>query len=69
MGWSLEQAAVVKRYMTIASVFAVVGVLFGVFLLASGNSGGWVFLAIIVIPYLGVALFLKNMRKEQPGQP
>lgn len=68
VGWSLEQRAVVKRYMAITTVFAIVGVLFGVFLIASGNSGGWVFLALIVVIYAGVALFLNSMKNKQPGR-
>ncbi|MHB9756549.1 hypothetical protein ACYBSK_19445 [Streptomyces sp. BYX5S] len=68
VGWSLEQRAVVKRYMAFATVFAVVGVLLGVFLIVSGNSGGWTFLGLIVVIYAGVAIFLNNMRKKQPGK-
>ncbi|MFD6618762.1 hypothetical protein ACFWFB_26255 [Streptomyces albidoflavus] len=68
VGWSLEQPAGIKRYMAIATGFAMVGVVLGVFLIASGNSGGWTFLGLIVVMYAGVALFLNTMRKKQPGQ-
>ncbi|MFF6904780.1 hypothetical protein ACFY9Q_02415 [Streptomyces sp. NPDC012389] len=47
VGWTMEQRAAVKRYVQIAAVFAVLGVAFSVFLIISGNSGGWGLLAII----------------------
>jgi hypothetical protein len=53
--------------MAITTCFAVVGILFGVFLIASGNSGGWIFLALVVVIYAGLAMFLNIMRKKQPG--
>lgn len=31
----------VKRYVQFAAAFAVAGIAFSVFLIASGNSGGW----------------------------
>lgn len=43
----MEQRAAVKRYLQFASVFAVIGLAFSIFLIASGNSGGWALLGIL----------------------
>ncbi|MFI9054195.1 hypothetical protein OH828_12935 [Streptomyces anulatus] len=47
VGWTMEQRAAVKRYVQFAAAFAVAGIAFSVFLIASGNSGGWGLLGII----------------------
>ncbi|MFJ9888105.1 hypothetical protein ACIQRW_19875 [Streptomyces sp. NPDC091287] len=47
VGWTTEQRAAVKRYVQFAAAFAVAGIALSVFLIASGNSGGWGLLAII----------------------
>ncbi|MFJ1802529.1 hypothetical protein [Streptomyces sp. NPDC088180] len=47
VGWTMEQRAAVKRYVQFAAVFAVAGIALSVFLIASGNSGGWGLLGII----------------------
>ncbi|WP_405695405.1 hypothetical protein [Streptomyces sp. NBC_01185] len=47
VGWTMEQRAAVKRYLQFASVFAVIGLAFSIFLIASGNSGGWALLGIL----------------------
>ncbi|MFH9610883.1 hypothetical protein [Streptomyces sp. NPDC017448] len=47
VGWTMEQRAAVKRYVQFAAVFAVLGVAFSIFLIISGNSGGWALLGIL----------------------
>ncbi|MFJ9107247.1 hypothetical protein [Streptomyces sp. NPDC102283] len=47
VGWTMEQRALVKRYVQFAAAFAVIGIALSVFLIASGNSGGWGLLGII----------------------
>ncbi|MEU4921661.1 hypothetical protein [Streptomyces parvus] len=47
VGWTVEQRAAVKRYVQFAAAFAVAGIALSVFLIASGNSGGWALLGII----------------------
>ncbi|MFE2976281.1 hypothetical protein [Streptomyces sp. NPDC059258] len=47
VGWTVEQRAAVKRYVQFAAAFAVVGIALSVFLIASGNSGGWALLGIM----------------------
>lgn len=47
VGWTMEQRAGVKRYVQFASACAFVGIALAIFLIVSGNSGGWALLAII----------------------
>lgn len=47
VGWTMEQRAAVRRYVQFAAVFTVLGVALSIFLIASGNSGGWALLGII----------------------
>ncbi|EGE42027.1 hypothetical protein ACIQUZ_27155 [Streptomyces griseus] len=47
VGWTAEQRAAVKRYLQFAAAFGFVGIVLSVFLIASGNSGGWALLGII----------------------
>ncbi|MFF8465380.1 hypothetical protein [Streptomyces griseus] len=47
VGWTVEQRAAVKRYLQFAAAFGFVGIVLSVFLIASGNSGGWALLGII----------------------
>lgn len=51
VGWSVEQRATVKRYMLFATILSVVGVLLSLFLILSGNKGGWIVLGMIVLMY------------------
>jgi hypothetical protein len=66
VGWSVEQRAVVKRRMLFASLFAVAGVVLSVFLIAAGNSGGWVLLVLTICIYGAVHLFVGNIKRKQP---
>ncbi|WP_237879509.1 hypothetical protein [Streptomyces sp. ICN903] len=65
VGWSVEQRAAVKRYMLFATLFAVAGTVFSIFLIVVGNSGGWVVLAMIACMYLAGFLFIGNIKREQ----
>ncbi|MFC8697227.1 hypothetical protein ACIQEY_00390 [Streptomyces parvus] len=47
VGWTVEQRAAVKRYLQFAAAFGFAGVVLSVFLIASGNGGGWALLGII----------------------
>ncbi|MEU9357724.1 hypothetical protein AB0D35_06365 [Streptomyces sp. NPDC048301] len=66
VGWSVEQRAAVKRYMQFATFFAVIGVLFSVFLIISGNSGGWALLAIVACICLVGYFFIQRGKGGQP---
>ncbi|MET9481650.1 hypothetical protein [Streptomyces sp. NPDC006638] len=66
LGWTLEQKAGVKRYFAFTSFFAIIGVIFSAFLIATGNQGGWGLLAIVVIGWGGMYAFLRNVRRSQP---
>lgn len=66
VGWSVEQRAAVKRWMLFATVFAGAGVLLSVFLIASGNSGGWALLALTLCIYGAGYHFVGNVRRRQP---
>ncbi|MFE9400082.1 hypothetical protein [Streptomyces flavidovirens] len=55
-----------KWYFTFTSFFAAVGVILSIILIAIGNQGGWGLLAITVIAWGGMFLFLRNTRKSQP---
>ncbi|MEV5341347.1 hypothetical protein AB0K93_23145 [Streptomyces sp. NPDC052676] len=68
VGWSVEQRAAVKRYMLFTTVFAVIGVAFSVFLIASGVRGGWVFLGMVVCMYAATLLFVGNVKRKQPEE-
>jgi hypothetical protein len=65
LGWSVGQRAAVKRYMLLGTVFAVAGVAFSVFLVASGEGDGWALLVMIGCMYLAALLFIRNIRREQ----
>ncbi|MCG3041399.1 hypothetical protein L7D48_12660 [Streptomyces sp. S1A] len=54
-----------KRYMLFATLFAVAGTVFSIFLIVVGNSGGWVVLAMIACMYLAGFLFIGNIKREQ----
>ncbi|MGW0559643.1 hypothetical protein ACWDZ4_03160 [Streptomyces sp. NPDC003016] len=56
----------VKRFMLFATVFAVAGVAFSVFLIVSGMSGGWILLGMIVCIYGAGRLFVGNVKHDQP---
>ncbi|MBN3929821.1 hypothetical protein IQ279_09235 [Streptomyces verrucosisporus] len=59
------QGSAVRRYMLLGTVFAVAGVAFSVFLVASGEGGGWALLVMIGCMYLAALLFLRNIGREQ----
>ncbi|MFD6274945.1 hypothetical protein ACFWFI_05130 [Streptomyces sp. NPDC060209] len=66
VGWSMEQRAVVKRYVQFATFFAVAGALFSAFLIISGNAGGWALLALIACICLVGYFFIQKGRGAQP---
>jgi hypothetical protein len=66
LGWTLEQRAGVKWYFAFTSIFAAVGVILSIILIAMGNAGGWGLLAIAAIAWGGMYLFLRNTRRSQP---
>ena len=66
VGWSLEQRAAVKRWMLFASLFAVAGTVLSIFLIAAGNTGGWVVLVMTLCIFGAVYLFVGNIKKKQP---
>ncbi len=66
LGWTLEQRAGVKWYFTFTSFFAALGMILSIILIAIGNQGGWGLLAITVVAWGGMFLFLRNTRKSQP---
>ncbi|MGD6740883.1 hypothetical protein ACOKM3_03465 [Streptomyces sp. BH106] len=64
--WSVEQRAAVKRWMLFATVFAAAGIFLSVFLIVSGNSGGWVLLVLTLCIFGAGNLFVGNIRRSQP---
>jgi hypothetical protein len=62
----MEQRATVKRYMLFAHIFTAVGVALGVFLLVSGNAGGWALLGLLIPLWLAAVLFIGSVRRDQP---
>ncbi len=62
----MEQRALVKRYLQFAAFFVVFGVAFSVFLIVSGNSGGWSLLAIIGGMSAGGYYFVQKGRGGRP---
>ncbi|MEU0127684.1 MULTISPECIES: hypothetical protein [unclassified Streptomyces] len=66
VGWSVEQRAAVKRYLQFAAVFAVLGVAFSVFLIASGNAGGWALLGIVACIAVVGYFFIQKGKGGQP---
>jgi FtsH-binding integral membrane protein len=66
VGWSLEQRAAVKRWMLFAYIFAFAGVILSAFLIATGNSGGWVVLFMTLCIFGALYMFIANIKKKQP---
>ncbi|MEU3556219.1 hypothetical protein [Streptomyces fragilis] len=66
LSWTMEQRATVKRYMLLATLFTVAGVALGVFLVASGNAGGWVVLGMCLCMWSAGALLVGSVRRDQP---
>lgn len=66
IGWSVGQRAAVSRYLLFAGALSVVGVVLSVFLIVSGNNGGWVLLGMIACMDIGAFLFFGNLKKQQP---
>ncbi|MFJ1592562.1 hypothetical protein ACIOD0_20290 [Kitasatospora albolonga] len=66
VGRSLEQRAVVKRYLQFMGAFVAVGVVLSVFLIVSGNSGGWALL-VMIASMCAVAYFF--VQRGKAGQP
>lgn len=66
VGWSVEQRAAVKRWMLFAAIFAIAGIILSIFLIASGNSGGWVVLVMTLCIFGSLYLFIGNSKKKQP---
>jgi fatty acid desaturase len=65
-GWSLEQRAAVKRWMLFSALFAIAGVVLSVFLIVTGNSGGWVVLVMTLCIFGAAYLFVGNIKNRQP---
>ncbi|MFF7965501.1 hypothetical protein ACFZC3_09075 [Streptomyces sp. NPDC007903] len=66
LGWTMEQRAGVKRYFTMGTVLVALGVALSIFLIASGNAGGWALLAIMVVPWILTYVYLRSLGKNQP---
>ncbi|MET8583156.1 hypothetical protein ABZX39_20125 [Streptomyces collinus] len=66
LGWTMEQRAGVKQYFRITTAFVILGIILSIVLLSTGNTGGWLLLAISVIGWAGMYLTLKNINKAQP---
>ncbi|WP_030542174.1 hypothetical protein [Streptomyces albus] len=66
IGWTVEQRATVRRHSLFATVFTVLGVALSVFLIGSGNSGGWVVLGMVVCIAGAGYLFVGSIRRDQP---
>ncbi|WP_392893167.1 hypothetical protein [Streptomyces sp. LN699] len=65
-GWTMEQRAGIKRYFTLATIAVACGTMFAVFLIVSGNTGGWALLALLLAPWALTYVYLRNVAKAQP---
>ncbi|WP_327268474.1 hypothetical protein OG233_11295 [Streptomyces sp. NBC_01218] len=61
---SMEQRAVLKRYLQFGAVFAVIGVAFSIFLISSGNNGGWGLLGILAFLFAAGYFFIQRGRAK-----
>lgn len=66
LGWTSEQRAGVKRWWQFATFFCFLGVALSVFLIVSGNSGGWGLLAFIVLLWGVGAYSMRTMKRDRP---
>ncbi|CAL9633548.1 hypothetical protein SUDANB140_06151 [Streptomyces sp. enrichment culture] len=64
VGWTMEQRAVVKRYTLVAGIFTFVAVAFAVFLIGSGNPGGWVLIAMAGVAMLVLSRIWLGRRSD-----
>ncbi|MFI1188737.1 hypothetical protein [Streptomyces californicus] len=65
VGWPMAQRSAAKRYVQFAAVFAVLGVAFSIFLIISGDSGGWALLGILA--RISVVGYFFIQRGERAG--
>lgn len=66
VGWTVEQQAAIKRYWLFTNILTVVGVILSIAFIISGNTGGWIVLAMIACIYGACFLFIRNKAKSQP---
>lgn len=66
VGWSVEQRAGVRRFMLFAALFAVAGVILSVFLIISGNTGGWILLGLVACMYCAGFVYIRGIKEKQP---
>ncbi len=66
LGWTSEQQAGVKRWWQFATFFCVLGLALSVFLIVSGNYGGWGLLAFTVLLWGVGAYSLRTMKRNRP---
>ncbi|MFF3257737.1 hypothetical protein ACFYWO_01005 [Streptomyces sp. NPDC002932] len=67
IGWSLGQKRQTYRYFWAFGIISVIGIIFSLFAVAAGKTGGWVLLGMFLCGDVALFLLVKNVKKDQPG--
>ncbi|MGW0669877.1 hypothetical protein [Streptomyces sp. NPDC002746] len=67
IGWSLGQRQQTYRYLWAFGIASVIAIIFSLFAIAAGKTGGWVLLGMFLCGDAVVFLVIKNVKKDQPG--
>lgn len=67
IGWSIRQRERTYRYLWVFGAISVTGVVFSLFAVAAGKTGGWALLGMLLCGGVALLLLIKNVRKDQPG--
>ncbi|MFJ5846413.1 hypothetical protein [Streptomyces sp. NPDC092903] len=55
------------RYLWAFGIISVIGIIFSLFAVAAGKTGGWVLLGMFLCGDVALFLLVKNVKKDQPG--
>ncbi|MGQ4490758.1 hypothetical protein ACN6LM_001558 [Streptomyces sp. SAS_281] len=67
IGWSLRQRQYTYRHLWVFGAISVIAIIFSLFAVAAGKTGGWALLGMILCGDVALLLLIKNVRKDQPG--
>ncbi|MEU2026814.1 hypothetical protein ABZ565_32450 [Streptomyces sp. NPDC016469] len=67
IGWSLRQREHTYRYLWVFGIISVIGIIFSLFTVAAGKTGGWVLLGMFLCGDVALLLLIRGVRKDQPG--
>ncbi|MFJ3592899.1 hypothetical protein ACIQUY_17345 [Streptomyces sp. NPDC090231] len=67
IGWSLGRKRQTYRYFWAFGIISVIGIIFSLFVIVAGKTGGWMLLGMFLCGDVALFLLLKNVKKDQPG--